>query len=83
MVSALEEVGNLDLIAENPFHFHSFQKSTGRPGFVSLFPPGSYGIKDVWNEPFERVFFAGEHLALHTGSMDSAVASAIQAISKT
>lgn len=83
MTSALEEVGNLNLSVENPFHFHSFQKTTGRPGFVSLFPPGSYGIKDVWNEPFERVFFAGEHLALHTGSMDSAVASAIQAISKT
>ncbi|XDD47536.1 flavin monoamine oxidase family protein [Leptospira sp. WS39.C2] len=83
MSSALEEIGILDLVSENPFHFHSFQKSTGRSGFVSLFPPGSYGIKDVWNEPFERVFFAGEHLALHTGSMDSAVASAIQAVSKT
>ncbi|XDD43727.1 flavin monoamine oxidase family protein [Leptospira sp. WS60.C2] len=83
MLSALEEVGNLELISENQFHFFSFQKTTGRSGFVSLFPPGSFGIKDVWNEPFERVFFAGEHLALHTGSMDSAVASAIQAISKT
>ncbi|MCW7472967.1 flavin monoamine oxidase family protein [Leptospira levettii] len=83
MLSALEELGNFELVQENPFHFHSFQKTTGRSGFVSLFPPGSYGIKDVWNEPFERVFFAGEHLALHTGSMDSAVASAIQAISKT
>lgn len=83
MESALEELGNFEIIAEKPFHFHSFQKTTGRSGFVSLFPPGSYGIKDVWNEPFERVFFAGEHLALHTGSMDSAVASSIQAISKT
>ncbi|TGM80132.1 flavin monoamine oxidase family protein [Leptospira bouyouniensis] len=83
MVSALEELGNFELVLEKPFYFHSFQKSTGRSGFVSLFPPGSFGIKDVWNEPFERVFFAGEHLALHTGSMDSAVASSIQAISKT
>lgn len=83
MTSSLEEIENLELILESPFIFHSFQKTTGRPGFVSLFPPGSFGIKDVWAEPFERVYFAGEHLAFHTGSMDSAVASAIQAISKT
>lgn len=83
MTSSLEEVGDLELALESPFIFHSFQKTTGRAGFVSLFPPGSFGIKDVWAEPFERVFFAGEHLAFHTGSMDSAVASAIQAVSKT
>ncbi|XDD55252.1 flavin monoamine oxidase family protein [Leptospira sp. WS4.C2] len=83
MTSSLEEIGELELIPESPFVFHSFQKTTGRAGFVSLFPPGSFGIKDIWTEPFERVFFAGEHLAFHTGSMDSAVASAIQAVSKT
>ncbi|PJZ44094.1 flavin monoamine oxidase family protein [Leptospira brenneri] len=83
MTSSLEEVGELELLLDSPFIFHSFQKTTGRAGFVSLFPPGSFGIKDVWAEPFERVFFAGEHLAFHTGSMDSAVASAIQAVSRT
>ncbi|MCW7494449.1 FAD-dependent oxidoreductase [Leptospira sp. 2 VSF19] len=83
MTSSLEELGDMELVLESPFFFHSFQKTTGRSGFVSLFPPGSFGIKDVWAEPFERVFFAGEHLAFHTGSMDSAVASAIQAVSKT
>ncbi|TGK92743.1 amine oxidase [Leptospira brenneri] len=83
MTSSLEEVGELELLLDSPFVFHSFQKTTGRAGFVSLFPPGSFGIKDVWAEPFERVFFAGEHLAFHTGSMDSAVASAIQAVSRT
>lgn len=81
---SLEELGGYELTpSENPYIIHSFEKNTGRPGFVSVFPPGSYGIKDVWNEPFERTFFAGEHLALHTGSMDSAISSAIQAISKT
>ncbi|MDF3821037.1 FAD-dependent oxidoreductase [Leptospira sp. 96542] len=80
---ALDEYSELELANENAFYFHSFKANTGRSGFVSLFPPGSFGIKEVWFEPFERVFFAGEHLAPHTGSMDAAVASAIQAISKT
>jgi|JI8StandDraft_1071087.scaffolds.fasta_scaffold00022_41 L-amino-acid oxidase len=68
---------------ENGFIFHSFQKQTGQSGFVSLFPAGSFGIKDPWFEPYERVFFAGEHLARHSGTMDAAISSAIQAISRT
>ncbi|MCU0447694.1 MAG: FAD-dependent oxidoreductase [Microscillaceae bacterium] len=79
----MDEISGLELSNESPFQFYSFLKTTGKSGFVSLFPPGSFGIKDIWTEPFERVFFAGEHLALHTGSMDSAVSSAIQAISRT
>ncbi|BDA78138.1 amine oxidase [Leptospira kobayashii] len=73
----------LELTDHSQFVFHSFQKATGSQGFVSLFPPGSLGIKDAWAEPYERVFFAGEHLAKHNGTMDAAVASAIQAVSRT
>lgn len=80
---SMAEIPDIELLNEASFHFFSFLKTTGKSGFVSLFPPGSYGIKDVWVEPFERVFFAGEHLALHTGSMDSAVSSAIQAVART
>ncbi|TGN20601.1 flavin monoamine oxidase family protein [Leptospira idonii] len=82
---SLSEIKNADWeeFGESPFVFHSFQKYTGRRGFVSIFPPGSLGTKEVWAEPYERVFFAGEHLAKHNGSMDAAVASAIQAISRT
>ncbi|MCZ8343977.1 MAG: FAD-dependent oxidoreductase [Leptospira sp.] len=80
---SMEEMNGFELWNESPFQFYSFLKTTGKSGFVSLFPPGSFGIKEIWAEPFERVFFAGEHLALHTGSMDSAVSSAIQAISRT
>ncbi len=69
-------------VLENGFVFHSFLKQTGQAGFVSLFPPGSIGIKEPWLESYERVFFAGEHLAKHTGTMDAAVSSAIQAVNK-
>ncbi|GBF48568.1 NAD(P)-binding Rossmann-like domain protein [Leptospira ryugenii] len=69
-------------LSDQSFVFHSFQKNTGLRGFVSLFPPGSFGIKEVWKEPFERVFFAGEHLGRHSGSMDGALSSAIQAVSR-
>ncbi len=67
---------------ENGFIFHSFKKHTGQSGFVSLFPAGSFGIKDPWFESYERVFFAGEHLAKHSGTMDAALSSAIQAVSR-
>jgi L-amino-acid oxidase len=81
---SLQETKTMDVLesGENPFIFHSFQKHTGQSGFVSLFPPGSVGIKEPWFEPFERVFFAGEHLAKHSGTMDAAISSAIQMINR-
>ncbi len=50
-------------------------------GAVSIYPPGSFGIKDAWKSNFERVHFAGEHLAEHNGTMDGAISSALRAIS--
>jgi monoamine oxidase len=82
---SLQELKSMETaeIIENGLVFHSFQKHTGQAGFVSLFPAGSIGIKEPWFEPYEHVFFAGEHLARHSGTMDAAIASAIQMINRT
>ena len=60
------------------FVFGGFPKFVQRAS-ISLFPPGSYGLKDAKLQ-FERVFFAGEHLAEHNGTMEGAVASALKAV---
>ncbi|MDZ4724873.1 MAG: FAD-dependent oxidoreductase [Leptospira sp.] len=80
---SIQELKLSDDIPDQNFIFHSFQKLTGQRGFVSLYPPGSFGIKETWIEPYERVFFAGEHLAKHSGTMDAAIESAIQAVNRT
>ncbi len=81
---SLQETKSLETVEvfDNRYQFHSFSKNTGRSGFVSLFPPGSMGIKEPFFTSYERVFFAGEHLAKHTGTMDAAIESAIQAVNR-
>ncbi|MCC6274917.1 MAG: FAD-dependent oxidoreductase [Leptospiraceae bacterium] len=51
-------------------------------GAFSVFPPGSFDARENLQKPFNRVFFAGESLSPNSGSMNSAVASAIQAVNQ-
>ncbi|MCE9501588.1 MAG: NAD(P)/FAD-dependent oxidoreductase [Leptospira sp.] len=49
-------------------------------GGIALFSPGSFDIQSNLRKPFNRVFFAGEHLASQPGSMEAAITSAIEAV---
>lgn len=51
-------------------------------GAVSLYTPGTYGIKDSIESSFGKVHFAGEHLGEIPGTMEAALSSAVRAVRK-
>lgn len=55
--------------------YKSWQHEPFFCGAHSVFYPGTFGISSILKEPLDRVFFAGEHLAKETGSMNSGLQS--------
>lgn len=51
-------------------------------GSVSLYTPGSYGLKEILESSWEQVHFAGEHLGEVPGTMEAALSSAVRAVRK-
>ncbi|MCP5496162.1 MAG: FAD-dependent oxidoreductase [Leptospiraceae bacterium] len=49
-------------------------------GSYSIFSPGMYYVKEHLQKPFGRVFFAGEHIAKESGSMESCLLSVLNAV---
>ena len=59
---------------------YSFQNDPFIKGSNSVYTPGSFGIRKTLARPVKNIFFAGEHLAEISGTMNSAVESALIAV---
>ncbi|PJZ71179.1 amine oxidase [Leptospira perolatii] len=70
---------NKDLQVQR-MYFPDFGKQAYVPPGIATFPPGSFGSEVLLRKPFDRIFFAGEHTAEVTGTVEAALSSAIKAV---
>lgn len=49
-------------------------------GGYSIYSPGTYHVKEILEKPFGRVFFAGEHLAQDSGSLNASLESVLNVV---
>lgn len=79
--AAYENIELLSAVQIDKLVYKSWEYEPFSNGAVSYYAPGTFDVKSALKKSLNRVFFAGEHLGTNSGSMESAISSAIDAIS--
>lgn len=76
----VDYIGLLSTLKIEKVQLKVWQNDPYIEGATSIYAQGSFEVKSILKRNHGRIYFAGEHLGNHNGTMESALLSAIEAV---